>query len=627
VAGGEETWHSKRRFRLLWKIPTDAVPAVAAIHYRVLDPGGTVAIGPARIDWLATSIEGVEVPAAPGAYTAEVWFEDAAGGLGAPAAAKLRFDNQRPSVVEPSVGATWIGRASFPLAVRLSHPRGEPPISGIRGYALSVSAQPGHHPCAGGDRCSEAETDLRGGVGGDSYRIAGLPEGVSHVQAVAVSGSGMASATAGQTILRVDKTSPLTKLGGAPTGWVNHPVVLTATAADAGSGMAPNGAGPPPLTAIAIHGGAPTTTVGATVSATVIGEGVHRVAYYARDLAGNVDDGAAGGGPASVLVKIDREPPSVSFANAPAPSEPELIRARVGDSMSGPDPTRGWIGVRRLGSGDRFAPLPRAPAGRGGELRARWDSDAYPAGDYELRAVGYDAAGNATATTRRANGTAMVLSNPLKATTVLRAGYGGQHGVGRAVPYGRGVPLEGRLTTAAGTPLAGFPVQIVERFGAPANPAVRTSTVTTRPGGAFAIRLAPGPSREVAARFAGTRTLSRSSSPALALSVRAKVSLRASSTVAWIGGPPIVFRGLVGASPGTIPSEGKSVQLQFRLPGLPWSEFRTVQTDRRGRFRYAYRFSDDDSRGARFQFRAFAPAQAGWPYEPAGSLPVSVSGR
>ena len=61
------------------------------------------------------------------------------------------------------------------------------------------------------------------------------------------------------------------------------------------------------------------------------------------------------------------------------------------------------------------------------------------------------------------------------------------------------------------------------------------------------------------------------------------------------------------------------MQLQFRLPGLPWSEFRTIHTDRRGHFRYAYRFADDDSRGVRFQFRAFAPAQAGWPYEPAGS--------
>jgi hypothetical protein len=104
------------------------------------------------------------------------------------------------------------------------------------------------------------------------------------------------------------------------------------------------------------------------------------------------------------------------------------------------------------------------------------------------------------------------------------------------------------------------------------------------------------------------------------------VVLRASATVARVGGRPLVFRGKVASSGATIPADGKVVQLQFRLPGLPWSEFRSVRTDPHGHFRYAYRFSDDDSRGARFQFRAYAPAQAGWPYEPAGSLPVTVVG-
>ena len=95
---------------------------------------------------------------------------------------------------------------------------------------------------------------------------------------------------------------------------------------------------------------------------------------------------------------------------------------------------------------------------------------------------------------------------------------------------------------------------------------------------------------------------------------------------ARIGGAAVVFRGRVASGGAAVPADGKVVQLQFRLPGLPWSEFRTVRTDRRGRFRYAYRFSDDDSRGVRFQFRAYAPAQAGWPFEPAGSLPVAVLG-
>ncbi len=294
--------------------------------------------------------------------------------------------------------------------------------------------------------------------------------------------------------------------------------------------------------------------------------------------------------------------------------------------MSGPDPTRGWIGVRRVGSGERFVPLPTAPRARSGELRANWDSDAYPPGDYEFWAVGYDDAGNATATARRADGKPMRLPNPLKAATVLRAGFAARRDPKRAVPYGRETLFKGRLTTVAGTPLSGMPVRIVERRAGGGGASAGTWTVTTGPAGAFAIRLGPGPSREIAARFEGTPTLTRSSTPSLRLAVRGAVSLRASAPVARIGGAPLVFRGKVGAAPGTIPPEGKSVQLQFRLPGLPWSEFRTVQSDRRGRFRYAYRFSDDDSRGTVFQFRAYAPAQANWPYEPGGSRPVSVRG-
>jgi hypothetical protein len=104
------------------------------------------------------------------------------------------------------------------------------------------------------------------------------------------------------------------------------------------------------------------------------------------------------------------------------------------------------------------------------------------------------------------------------------------------------------------------------------------------------------------------------------------VRLRASAAVARVGGAPLVFRGRVLAQPGEIPAGGRPVELQFRLPGLAWSEFRTVRTNRSGRFRYAYRFSDDDSRGARFQFRAYVPAQGDWPYEPGGSRPVAVNG-
>jgi hypothetical protein len=633
VEGGEETWRPRRSFRVVWKNPADTGGApLAAVRYRILDPAGAVAVGAGRIDWPATSLEGLEVPGPPGAYTVEIRLEDAAGEVGAPAAAKLRFDDQRPGASAPFVGATWIGRADFPLAIRLGHPDGEPPVSGIRGYAVSVAATPDRSPCQSPDSCTEAETDLRGGVDEDLYLVANLPEGPSYVQAVAVSGSGMASPTSGRAILQVDRTSPTVRLDGLPHGWTNQPVRLSAEAVDGGSGMSPGAGGVPPYTAIAIDGGTPVTAPGDSVSTTVIGEGMHRITYFARDLAGNVDDGGSSNGvqnppPRSAAVQIDRGAPSVSFANAQDPLDPELIRASVADSMSGPAPGRGWIGIRRLGSGDPFAPLPAAPT-PGGQLRARWNSDAYPRGEYELRAVGYDAAGNAASTTRRANGAPMVLSSPLKGATTLHADLaGGSSGQSRTIPYGHGALLSGHLTEGASGQLAAMPVRIVERFPVEAGLPDRVSTVATDSGGSFKVLLSPGPSREVTAVFEGTPTLARAASPPVLLNVRSVVRLRVSATIAKVGGPPLVFRGRVEATPGTIPPAGKSVQLQFRLPGLAWSEFRTIQTDRRGRFRYAYRFSDDDSRGVRFQFRAYAPEQDSWPYEPSGSRPLSVRGR
>jgi hypothetical protein len=607
-------------FALNWSNP----PGVAAVHYRLLAPDGGVLIGDKTLPWAANAIEHLSVPAAPGAYSAEVWLEDANGAQGPAVSAKLRFDDARPSSVEALSSPAWIGRSAFPYTVHLSRPSGPLPISGIRGYAVSTDTSPTGSPCVG-STCSAAETDLQGGIAVDSLPIAELPEGINYVHAVAVSGSGTSSASVGTTILRVDKTEPLTRIEGAPTGWSSEPLKLTAEASDGASGMAATGGAGSPFTAIEVDGGAPTIAPGASVSATVIASGVHTVAYYARDAAGNVADGANANGrrnrlPATTVVKIDREPPRVAFTVAPNAQDPELIEARAEDRYSGLDPSRGSIAVRRVGAGERFAPLPTQISA--GTLRARWDSSAYPAGDYEFRALAYDSAGNVTVSLQRANGTAMRLSGPLKVPVRLFTRGGHE----RSMRYGRGSWFAGRALAGRRSPLVDTPIRVIERFVAGAAPRERISTVRTGDRGRFGIRLEPGPSREVFATVAPTATTRGANSRTLTLTVHSRIALRVSARVAKIGGPPLIFRGKISSQGATMPADGKLVQLQFRLPGLPWSEFRSVRTGPDGRFNYAYRFSDDDSRGARFQFRAYAPAQAGWPYEPAGSLPVSVLG-
>ena len=87
-----------------------------------------------------------------------------------------------------------------------------------------------------------------------------------------------------------------------------------------------------------------------------------------------------------------------------------------------------------------------------------------------------------------------------------------------------------------------------------------------------------------------------------------------------------MFSGRIAHPEAPLPKAGLPVQLEFRLPGMAWTQFRTVQSDASGRFRYPYSFTDDDSAGVRFLFRASVPAAGGWPFAPATSRPIAVFG-
>lgn len=641
VSGGEETWHAENDFRLDWDRPPGVT--VLAVGYRVRDADGAVVVPETRFGWETTVIDHIHVPPRPGAYTADVWLEGPHGERGPQESATLRFDDLRPGIARPLAPSGWI-LASANL--RIEPPAGPHPVSGIRGYAVSIDRGVGASPCAVPGRCALTETDLLGGIGDDTISPGLLPEGTNRVQVLTVSGAGASSAEVGSALVRVDATQPKVALAGAPSGWATGPVRLTAKATDTRSGMAGAGASSP-FTAIAVDGGVPRIDRGDSTTATVTGEGVHDVAFYARDAAGNSGEQA----PDTALVRIDESGPALAFARAQDPAEPERIEARFFDALSGPDPARGSIAVRRAGSRLPWAPLPVAVST--GRLLARWDSDSFPAGNYEFRATAYDASGNATTSERRANGPRMVLANPPKARTAIVAGFGGRQlawqrcarrdgrrrcqretvdslehrPATRTVPYGKRIAYAGQLTSASGARLGDLPIEITESFATGADAPLRTTTVRTAADGSFLTRLAPGPSRRVEVAFAGTRTLATARGGDVHLQVLGGVRMRASSASARIGGAPLLFDGRIGDLGAPIPSGGLPVELQFRLPGREWSEFRTVQTDAQGRFRYPYSFSDDDSRGIRFHFRAFVPAEDDWPYEPAASRPVFVTGR
>jgi len=650
VEGGEENWHAENVFRLEWDEVSGVLPYSLAVLYRTYDAEGNLVEGPIRVTGTPGALDPVEVPPTPGAYRIEVWLEDEEGQKDPPVEATLRFDDAVPPPPAPEAPSGWLA-AQQNAVLTIAPPPAPLPLSGIRGYAISLDGGSGSFPCANPNRCNPGEIDVPGEVVDDGISLGALPEGTTFARIVAVSGSGVPSSVA-TAVFKVDTTPPQLSLSGLPpSGWSDGPLQLTARATDRLSGVAP--AGPVgPFTAIAVDGSLPTVDRGGEASTVVAGNGLHRVAYFARDAAGNVNDGALGSPPpATATIGIDEVPPQVRFAPGQDPDEPERIEAIVADSLSGPSTDRGAIALRASGGRGRFTELPTRVSGD--RLVAHWDSDSYPPGGYEFLATGFDRAGNVGRSAQRSNGQKMVLVNPLKQPVALEAGFGGRRLVWhrcsrrrgkrrchretisgfdarpatRSIPFGHGVLFGGRLKNSAGAPLGSQEVTVTETFPAGSEPRRRTTLAHSAPDGTFSLRLAPGPSREVSAAFAGTPTLTRAAARSVHLGVLASVRLHASASTAKVGGAPVVFSGSVDRT-GAAPSrEGLPVELQFRYPGAGWNEFRTVTSDRHGRFRYAYRFSDDDSRGVRFQFRAFVGKKEGWPYEPAFSRPVAVTGR
>jgi hypothetical protein len=656
LAPGNAFWHATNQFPLVWAIVGNGgAEAPTGFGYRIDDAAGHP-LGPASRLGLGERLVFAAIPrlpgqerVPPGTYQFELWLESDAGD-GPHLTAPLLFDDTRPDAVRPIVSSDWI-RAGAEADVRIEHPTAPQPPSGILGYAVELDHGSGSGPCGGRGSCEPSEVDLDGGENDDLARVGPLTAGLNIVRVVAVSKAGVSSEPSAGAALRVDGTPPGISLAGVPAGWSGGPVEVTANAADAESGMSPNGAGSA-ITAIAVDGGAATVTAGGVTSAVVHGEGTHVVGAFARDSVGNLSPGGGGSTPPPLArVRIDETVPSVAFAIAEDPAEPERIVAFVADALAGPSPDRGSITVRALGSAGPFSPIPTTVTA--GKLTALWDSDSYPLGGYEFRAFGYDLAGNRSSTGAHSDGRPMILENPVKTPTALSFGFGGRRLVWhrctradgqlrcqrqligpfelrpatRTVAYGRGVPIGGRLTTTAGPLSANQPVAVTEVFAAGSELRERRTTVLTGAGGIFLAHLAPGPSRRVEVSFGGSPTLTRSVGRELRVRSRAALRLRSSVATAAIGGAPVVFTGSVAHDGASVPATGLPVELQFRLPGMAWSEFRTVQTGPDGRFRYPYSFSDDDSRGVRFQFRAHLAAQSGWPFEPGTSRPIAITGR
>ncbi len=348
-------------------------------------------------------------------------------------------------------------------------------------------------------------------------------------------------------------------------------------------------------------------------------EGDHQVRFWARDLAGNENDGDPGGSgvppsnqPGVARVKLDMTAPALAFANAEDPADPELIRAPATDSLSGV--ANGLISYRSQGAVD-WTPLQtdRVP----GALEARMPSEGLPDGPYELRAEALDVAGNESVSTRRADGRDMLITLPLKTGTELKARFGsGRERI--TIGYGRESRVEGRLLSAAGEPLGGQSIEITETFDLGATESERTRESITDGDGHYALVLPPGPSREVGAEFAGSRQLTDARSPELDVGVRSGASLVATKRRPDVG-QRFRFFGRVKRAGAQLPAGGKLVELQVRRPE-GWDTIRQAfRTKPNGSWSFEFKFGPYYFEPTKFRFRLKVLRETGWPYKAAAT--------
>lgn len=183
---------------------------------------------------------------------------------------------------------------------------------------------------------------------------------------------------------------------------------------------------------------------------------------------------------------------------------------------------------------------------------------------------------------------------------------------------GRRITIVGRLTDASGAAIAnariGAAWRIVGR-GWLARPGVRTGS-----DGRFVYVLPAGPSRDVRfTYFAFSDSRAVELSNVVHVDALAPLTIRADRHRVT-GARVVRLTGRIGVPTG-IPRAGLLVTLQGYQQGYGWRTFRTVRTDRRGRWRTSYRFR---SSHGRFGFRALVPRQSRFPFASSRSSGVFV---
>jgi len=336
-------------------------------------------------------------------------------------------------------------------------------------------------------------------------------------------------------------------------------------------------------------------------------DGANSVVTYSSDYGGNPVARTA-------TVLVDNRSPSAGFRLGGNAGDPETIKATVTDAHSGVRDAS--ISYRAVGA-DEWQPL--ATRVEDGVARAHVDSSAVPAGEYEFSVRVSDVAGNVSETTLRDDGAPMRLSFPLRSQVQLRAGLGEGRSPGQTVAYGSASSVHGRLTDAAGEPLANQRVVVVDRFSNGALFPRAERPVTTDGQGRFTVPEPAGPTRSVEVEFAGTNKYLPRTESVGKFEVKGAATFRTSAEEVREG-TPIVFSGRVKHRGARIPTGGKLIEIQYRLKtGRQRTLKEPFRTAADGSYRLAYRFSKALTADALFHFRVRVRGEGNWPFKGSAS--------
>ena len=334
--------------------------------------------------------------------------------------------------------------------------------------------------------------------------------------------------------------------------------------------------------------------------------GDYRLFVWLEDSAGNQREANA---VVSVPIRFDPEPPDLAFL-APDPADPLRVVVNASDRHSGM--ADGEIEMRETGTATWHG-LPTKLDGS--QLVAYVDDERFRRGAYEFRARGEDHAGNEASTGKRTDGSAAMLRLPARVDTRLlvgvprrRRGDNGRRRLDHDVTarYGSVLRLAGLLSNSEGQPLEAATIEAVEERAD--GTSLPNGLATTRADGSFSYVLRATRNRELLFRYPGSRRIGAATS-LFDLEVPAATSIRVSRRTVR-NGRAVVFTGRVRSRP--LPLNGKLIEMQAHFRGR-WRTFSTLRTDRRGAWKFRYRFGATLGR-VTYRFRVRLPSEGGYPF-------------